>query len=98
VVQILRVINMSAMKAQSITPTTPANFYDCNEEIISIPLISLTTLVSGLRLSDKFNEDYKGCVGAARHLLSTPKGYKIKDILHHLETALADTKAYYGIE
>ena len=86
------------MKTQTITPTTPANFYDFKEEIVSIPLISLTTLVSGLKLSVKFNEDFKGCVKTARHLLSTPKGYRTEDILHHLETSLADTKAHYGIE
>lgn len=86
------------MKTQNMTPTTPANIYDFNEEIVSIPLISLTTLVSGLKLSVKFDEDFKGCVKTARHLLSTPKDYRTEDILHHLETALADTKAYYGIE
>jgi len=42
--------------------------------------------------------DFKGCVKTARHLLSTPKGYRTEDILHHLETSLADTKAHYGIE
>jgi hypothetical protein len=50
------------METQTMTPTTPANFYDFKEEIVSIPLISLTTLVSGLKLSVKFNEDFKSII------------------------------------
>jgi len=85
------------METQSITPTTTATFYDFNEEVISIPLISLTTLVAGLKLSVKLKEDFKGCIRTARSLLSTPKGYATKDILNHLEQALSDTKEYYGV-
>lgn len=83
---------------QQMTPTTPASFYDFNEEVVEVPLISLMTIVSGLKLSVKFNEDFQGTVRSARKILSTPTGYPVEDILHHLSTVLEETKEYYGLD
>ncbi len=79
------------------TPTTPATIYDFNDKLVSLPLISLMTLVSGLKISVKLNEDFNGCVKSARKLLSTPKGYNTKHILEHLEECLKNTKEHYGL-
>lgn len=80
-----------------ITPTTPANIYDFNDEVVSIPLISLTTLVKGLELRVKVNEDVFNVEPRCRELLSTPEGYPVEDILAHLALCLKNTKEFYGI-
>jgi hypothetical protein len=80
-----------------ITPTTPANIYDFNDEVVSLPLISLTVLVKGLELRVKVKEDVFNVEPRCRELLSAPDDYPVEDILAHLALCLENTKEFYGI-
>jgi hypothetical protein len=82
----------------AITPTTPAVIYDFNEKEVSLPLISLTVLVKGLKARIKIGEDVFGVEPRCRELLSTPMGYPVKDIYDHLDLCLTNTKIHYGLE
>jgi len=80
-----------------ITPTTPANIYDFNNEVVSLPLVSLTVLARGVKLSLALGEDFNGTVKSARELLSAPEDYPVEFIEEHLSLCLENTKDFYGI-
>jgi hypothetical protein len=80
-----------------IEPMTPATFYDFREELVTVPLITLNTWVTGLRLRVKHGVDIGGVEQAARQHLHIPKHYKVVDLLDHLEESLAQTNTFYGV-
>jgi hypothetical protein len=80
-----------------ITPTTPANIYDFNETVISIPLITLAAHVVALKRVVSDNFDPMGIESKARALLSCPEDYPIEGIYDHLKMCLSQTHDHYGI-
>jgi hypothetical protein len=83
----------------NITPTTPATFYGFNDQLISIPLISLSAYVVALRGIVKHGADLTGkdIEGRVRALLEAPDDYAIVDIYDHLDDALEETERHYGV-
>jgi hypothetical protein len=81
-----------------ITPVTPANIYDFNDKVISLPLIRLTVLVTGLKTRVKLGTDVFGVEVTCRKLLSAPEDYPVEYIYEHLALCLKNTKEFYGIK
>jgi len=83
----------------SITPTTPATFYDYNEELVSVPLITLALWAKALRciLDHGINPTSSDVEAVVREKLSTPDACPLDAIVEHIETCYAETKEYYGV-
>jgi len=84
-----------------ISPTTPATIYGFNDQLISMPLITLTAYKIAICSIAKHGLDPtpdQQCEKIVRKLLQTPKGYPIEHIAEHLTIALKETKEHYGIE
>lgn len=82
----------------AITPTTPATFYGFKDQLVSIPLITLTVWVKGLQLAEKLGEDIHNIDPVVRKFLEAPDDYPTEYMLEHLEEVLRQTKEFYGIE
>ena len=82
-----------------ITPTTPATFYGFNDQLVTVPLITLSAYVVALKgiVRTGFDVTGQGIEEKARELLETPEGYPVEDILWHLETVKEQTHEHYGI-
>ena len=83
----------------SISPTTPATFYGFNDQLVTMPLVSLAAYVVALRGIVKTGFDVTGqdAESKVREFLETPAGYPLEDILAHLEECKRQTYDYYGI-
>jgi len=82
-----------------ISPTTPATFYDANDELVSIPVITLAAYVIALKgiVETGFDVTGQDVEEKARELLSTPIGYPVEDIYAHLAEVKRNTDIHYGI-
>jgi len=83
----------------SITPTTPATFYDFNDDLISVPLVTLSGWTIALRsiLNHGVNPTSVDVESIVREKLNTPDWLSLEGIVAHLETCLAETKEFYGV-
>ena len=82
----------------SITPNTPAVFYGFNDQLISIPLITLNIWQKGLHTVQKTGEDFRGIESVVRAKLETPLDYELGHIIDHIDTVLRQTHEHYGIK
>jgi hypothetical protein len=75
-----------------ITPTTPATFYDFNDELVTVPLVTLAAWAAG------YGRDINGIREIVRAFLSVPEGYEDEYVREHIQLCYKNTKEHYGIQ
>ena len=82
----------------SMTPTTPATFYDFNEEVVSIPVVTLLALYVAFKAHVNHGIDPTdgGIKERVYDLLSCPADYPEEDVLWHLSMVREQTLEHYG--
>ena len=69
-------------------PNTPVRLYDFNDELITVPFITLMTWARGLKA---FGEGH--IADTVRQYLSAPADYPLDELVYHINTSYDDIKA-----
>ena len=76
----------------NITPTTPATFYDFNDEVVTVPLVTLAAWCAG------YERDINDIQEIVREFLSVPEWYENDFVIDHIKLCYKNTKEHYGIQ
>lgn len=84
----------------SLTPTTPATFYDFKDEVISVPLVTLAAWCAAFKcvVEKDFDPTGRDVTKVIYKALSAPESYSKRAMLDHLLEVKRQTHEFYGIE